>query len=125
LDRVQSEGTDLRLPELDSLRVLGTALRVRFRGEAARREFDDAVRTAKTMFALARHLGEHPTTAANLTGVAIATAAADTLEEMIQQPGCPNLYWALTDLPCPVVELRKGVQGDRALAATELAALRD
>src|SRR5438128_1133891 len=72
LDRVQSEGTDLRLPELDSLRLLGTALQVRFRGEVARRDFDDAVRTAKTMFALARHLGEHPTTAANRTGLAVA-----------------------------------------------------
>ena len=50
--------------------------------------------------------------------------AFDTLTEMIQQPGSPNLYWALTDLPCPLVELRKGAQGDRALADTELKAIR-
>jgi hypothetical protein len=124
-DRVQTEGTDLRLPEVDSMRLLGMALQVRFRGEAARRDFDDAVRTAKTMLALARHLGEHPTTAANRTGLAVAQMALDTLEEVVQQPGCPNLYWALTDLPCPLVDLRKGVQGDRVLAAAELQALRD
>ena len=44
---------------------------------------------------------------------------------MVQQPGCPNLYWALTDLPCPLVDLRKGVQGDRTLVAAELRPLRD
>jgi hypothetical protein len=125
LERVQTEGTDLRLPELDSLRVLATALQVRFRGEVARREFDDAVRTAKTMFALARHLGEHPTSAGNTLGLSVADRALDTLGEMVQQPGCPNLYWALTDLPCPVVDLRKGFQGDRALVAAELRPFRD
>lgn len=125
IDRVQAEGTDLRLPEVDAMRLLGTGLQVRFRGEVARRDFDAAVGTAKTMFALARHLGEHPTTAANRTGLAIAQMALDTLEEMVQQPGCPNLYWALTDLPCPLVEIRKGVQGDRVLAAAELRPLRD
>src|SRR5207302_1369969 len=57
LDRVQSEGTDLRQPEIASLRILGQSLQVRFRGEVARRDFDAAIVTAKTMFRLARHLG--------------------------------------------------------------------
>ena len=115
-----------RLPaELGPLQVLAAALQVRFRVEVAGRHFDDAVRTAKTMFALARHLGEHPTEVANLVGLWVAHLGLDTLEEMVQQPGCPNLYWALTDLPCPLVDLRKGVQGDRTLVAAELRLLRD
>jgi hypothetical protein len=125
LQRVQTEGMDLRLPELPPLRILGPALQVRLRIEVARRDFDDAVRTAKTMFAMARHLGEHPTVAGNLDGLALADLALDALEEMIQQPGCPNLYWALTDLPHPLVEIRKGLQGHCALVATELKPLRD
>lgn len=124
-DRVQAEGTDLRQPELAALWILGTGLRVRFRGEIARRDYDAAVRTAKTMFALARHLGEHPTLAANLVGLEVATLALDTLDEMVAQPGCPNLYWALTDLPGPLVELRKGVQGGRSLVDAELRGVRD
>jgi hypothetical protein len=39
---------------------------------------------------------------------------------MVQQPGCPNLYWALTNLPSPLVDLHKGIEGDRLLAKTEL-----
>ena len=33
---------------------------------------------------------------------------------------CPNLYWALTDLPSPLVDLRRGVQGERTMIAAEL-----
>lgn len=125
LDRVQTDGSDLRLPELTPLHELAVALQVRFRGEVARRDFDDAIRTAKTMFAFARHLGEYPALAANRLGLDIANMALETLTEMIQQSNCPNLYWALTDLPCPLVDLRKGAQGDRATADTELRGLRD
>jgi hypothetical protein len=125
LERVQTEGSDLRLPELGPLHVLAAALQVRFRGEVAEAQWDDAIRTAKTMFALARHLGEHPTGAGNLTGLAIADLALNTLEEMVQQPNCPNLYWALTDLPCPLVDLRKGMQGDRARLEADLRKLRE
>jgi hypothetical protein len=125
LERVLSDGPDLHLPELGPMRILATGLRVRFRIEVAGRHFDDAIRTAKTMFAFARHLGENPTTAANRLGLTTAGLALDALEEMLQQPGCPNLYWALTDLPGPLVDLRKGLQGDRALVDTELRRLRD
>ncbi len=125
LERVQNDGMDLMLPEMRPLRILGTGLRVRFRLEIAGKRFDDAVGTAKTMFALARHLGENPTVAGNRTGFFIANLALDTLEEMVGQPGSPNLYWALTDLPCPLVDLRKGIQGDRALVVADLRPIRD
>jgi hypothetical protein len=123
-ERVQTDGLALRQPELEPLRTLATALKVRFRIEVAGRRFDDAVRTAKTMFALARHLGENPTHAANQVGLFAAHSALDVLEEMVQQPGCPNLYWALTDLPTPLVDMRKGFQGERRLLETEFHPLR-
>jgi hypothetical protein len=125
LRHVQHDGMDLLVPEAGPLRVLGLALQVRFRAEVALRRFDDALHTAKTMLAMARHLGEYPSEAANLTGLVVANGALDRLEEMLAQPGCPNLYWALTDLPCPLVELRKGFQGDRLVVATDLRALND
>lgn len=125
IERVQSEGTEFRQSELKPLRVLGEAAQLRLRGRAAGRHYDDAVTTAKTMFALARHLGECPVGDANLVGVSIAEMALDALEEMVQQPRCPNLYWALSDLPTPLVDLRKGMQGDRLRASVDLAKLRD
>jgi hypothetical protein len=125
LERVQTDGMDMRQPELGPLQILGTALKVRFRTEVANGQLDEAVRTAKTMFAFARHLGENPTHAANQLGLSVANLAVDVLEEMVQEPDCPNLYWALTDLPSPLVDLRKGFQGDRSLMAKELRPIRD
>src|SRR5438132_1583997 len=113
LRNVQINGMDLLLPELGRLQVLAEALRVRFRAEVAGRHFEDAVRTTKTMFALARHLGEYPAEAANLVGLSVAHLGLDTLEAMVQPPGCPHLYWALTDYPGPRLHLRKGIQDDR------------
>jgi hypothetical protein len=123
LQKAKSEGFNLLVPDLQHMRQLASCLKVRFRAEVAERRFDDAVATAKTMFALSRHVAEHPTLIGGLVGIAIANVAIGPLEEMIQQPGCPNLYWALTDLPSPFVDLRRGLQGERLLADAEFAGL--
>jgi hypothetical protein len=75
------------------------------------------------MFAMARHMNEHPTLIGNLVGIAIAFVAIAPLEEMLELPGCPNLYWALTDLPSPLVSLDKGQEGERIMIHAELSDL--
>jgi hypothetical protein len=113
LAEIKRDGIAALIPEVQSMRELTAALKVRFRGEVADGRFDDALVTAKTMFALARHLGEHPSLIGDLVGIAIAFIAIGPLEEMIQEPGCPNLFWALANLPSPLVDLRNGLQGER------------
>ena len=125
LGNIQSGGMEAPPSEIGPIQVLAKALHVRFRGEVADRQFDKAIHTAKTMFALSRHLGEHPTEVANLVGLWLAHLGLNTLEEMVQQAKCPNLYWALTDLPSPLVDLRKGVQGEQTMVAAELRAIRE
>jgi hypothetical protein len=110
---LKAEGISVLLPDVQQLRMLANALKVRFRAEIALGRFDDALRTAKTMFAMARHLGEHPTFIGDLVGIAVANVAIGPLEEMLEQPGCPNLYWALTNLPKPLVPLALGAEGER------------
>ena len=39
------------------------------------------------------------------------------LDEMLEQPGCPNLYWALTNLPSPLISLDTGMDGERVMMA--------
>ena len=36
-----------------------------------------------------------------MVGAAIAYVMDAVLEELLKQPGAPNLYWALTTLPRP------------------------
>jgi hypothetical protein len=123
--KLKSDGIGLLLPDIQGLRELAGALQIRFRIEIAGHRYDDALVTAKTMFALSRHLGEHPTAIGDLVGIAIGTIALSTVDEMIQQPRCPNLFWALTDLPRPFIDLRKGLQGERSLIEAELPGLDD
>ena len=66
---------------------------------------------------------EHPTLIGNLVGISIANLAIGTLGEMLEHPGCPNLYWALTNLPTPLVPLDKGMGGERALVLSEFRGL--
>ena len=111
--KLRADGFETLLPDVQSMRTLARALAVRFRSEIASGRIDDAIRTAKTMFAMAHQLGEHPTLIGDLVGIAIASIAIGPLEEMIQQPECPNLYWALTNLPDPIVPLKRGLEGER------------
>jgi hypothetical protein len=117
--QIKTGGIGLLLPDLQGMRSLANALKARFRTEVALRRFDDALRTAKTLFAMSRHLSEHPTLIGNLVGVAIASVAIEPLQEMLEQPGCPNLYWALTNLPDPLVSMLKGTEGERLFVTGE------
>ncbi len=123
--QLRRDGVNTLLPDAQKMRSLASALKVRFRLEIAERHFDDALSTAKTMLALSRHFIEHPTLVGNLIGIAIASMTLDAVDEMIQQPGCPNLFWALTDLPIPFIDLRTGLQGERMWILTELPGLDD
>jgi hypothetical protein len=125
LPRIKTDGVGTLLPDIQQLRMLAAALKVRFRLEVAEKRFEDALTTAKTMFALSRHLGEHPSLIGELVGMAIANLAVGPLEEMVQQPGCPNLYWALTDLPAPFISLRNGLQGSRVMLACHAEGIED
>ncbi len=120
LFRSCADGINLLLPEVQQMRLLASVLQTRLRGEIADRRFDDALITAKTLFALARLLGEHPTLIGDLVGVAIASIGTETIQEMLQLPGAPNLYWALAELPQPFIDLRKGLQGERLLVMNEI-----
>jgi len=125
MHKIRTDGIGLLLPDLQKMRELAAGLQNRFRQEVAQRRFDDALVTAKTMFALSRHTGDHPTLIGNLVGIAIAYITIGPLEEMLEQPGCPNLYWALTSLPRPLVSLDNGLEGERMLIGAELRGLSD
>ena len=117
--KLKTDGINLLLPDVQGMRALARALAVRFRGEVALGRIDDGIRTAKTIFAMSRHLGEHPNVIGNLVGIAIANIGIQPLEEMLEQPGCPNLYWALTNLSSPLVSTEKGLAGKREIVRVE------
>lgn len=111
--KLKQDGIALLIPEVQKMRDVAHVLTRRLRVEIADGRLDDALHTTKTLFALARMLGEHPTLIGDLVGLYVARLTLERVEEMLAQPGSPNLFWALTDLPHPFIDLRKGYQGER------------
>jgi hypothetical protein len=115
----------LRLPELQQTRMFGRMLSAKARLEISERKYDEAVRTMQTGFALARDVAKGPTLIHALVGTAICTMMTDRIREMIQQPDSPNLYWALSTLPRPVIDFRPGFDAEACTLYLELPELRD
>jgi hypothetical protein len=120
LQKAKTDGIGLLLPDVQKMRMLAAELKDRFQEEQGQRRFDDGIYTAKTMFSMSRHFNDHPTLIGQLVGIAIAYVTIGPLEDMLEQPGCPNLYWALTSLPNPFITIEKGIEGERIMIGAEI-----
>lgn len=110
------EGLDVvnfLLPEMQDLRDLARALRLKARVEIAERRYDDAVETLRWGYQLARDCAEQPLLISNLVGMAIAATMNEPLVELIEAPGSPNLFWAIAALPQPLIDVRRAIEFER------------
>ena len=115
---IRRDGIGTLLPEVQKMRELASVLNVRMRYEIATKNFEKAAYSARTFFGLAQSFETHPTLIASLVGLAVEAICLHALEEMIQQPGCPNLYWSFTEIPAEGLSLRTAIQGEKLLAMT-------
>jgi hypothetical protein len=113
LPRIRQDGISLLLPDMQGFRDFANLLALRARLEIAEGHPDEAVRTLQTGYALARDVGEAPLLITSLIGLAIANVMDEEVENLMQMPAGPNLYWALTGLPRPFVRMDRAVQGDQ------------
>jgi hypothetical protein len=100
---------ELPLDDIQSLRELAQLLSIQCRLELSEGHFARAAETLQTGFAMARHIGESNLLIQDLVAIAIASIMLGRVEEWIQTPGSPNLYWALSDLPRPFVSVRRSI----------------
>jgi hypothetical protein len=112
---VRRDGHGTLLPDLQKMRQLADVLKTLVRGEIAAGDTVGALRSLKVHLGLAKTLESNPTLIGHLVGVAITTIACNALDELVQADGCPNLFWSLTDLPTPFLDLRPAVQGERVM----------
>jgi hypothetical protein len=124
-ERIREDGIGLVVPDVQSMRVFSTLLLLRARTELLDGRFDQAASTLQTSLQLARDLGEGPTLIQSLVGVSVANQTLLAVEDWVQRPDAPNLYWALTVLPQPLVDLRNGLQGERVVIDHLLPGYRD
>jgi hypothetical protein len=109
------EAIDILLPDCQSMRQLARLMQLKAKVETAERAYDQAVDTIETGITLGRHVSEGPFIINNIAGLGICTVMLDRVEELIAQPGAPNLYWALTALPRPLVCMRHALETEQRL----------
>jgi hypothetical protein len=100
------------LPEVQRIRSFARLLQLQARLQIVEGRLDDALDTFRTGYAIGRHVAAGTTFISDLVGMAICGQMSKRIEEMIQQPGAPNLYWALTALPRPLIDLRSGAEAE-------------
>lgn len=105
-----SEVISFLLPEFQTSRELGRLLALRARLAIAERRYDDAIESMRMSYRLGRDVAQPPFLVCALIGIAIEQINNGTLLELIAAPDSPNLYWALTDLTSPPVDLRPAVR---------------
>jgi len=113
------------LPELSQLRQFGRILGTKSRIHIARYEFDDAVKTLQTGYSAGQHAVAGETLVNSLVGIMICSITSEQVMELVQQPDSPNLYWALTAMPRPLIDLRPAVEAEMHSVELSFPELRD
>jgi hypothetical protein len=94
------------IPEMQHLRNVGNLLALKARWQMAEGRTADALETLQTGYALARQTADCPFLVCSLVGIALGNVMDQQVETLIQTSKCPNLYWSLTALPDPLVDLQ-------------------
>jgi hypothetical protein len=100
------------MPTLSNWRFAAKIVALRTRVAVYDGRLEDALRSLQTNLAMAQDVADGPTLIQELVGIAIARLAAQGIEDFISKPDSPNLYWALSSLPDPLISASKGLQGE-------------
>ena len=103
------------LEEVQRARGLARVLQMKARLELAEGKLDEALETLRHGYQLSRDVAQPPLLINALVGVAICRMMNDTLSELIDQPGAPNLYWAIASLPRPMIDFRPALRTEMEL----------
>jgi len=122
---LRNEGFRAALPSLGDRAHLARVLALRIRLHLAQKQHQQAVHDLQTGMAMARHLGEGSTLIHSFVGVAVAAQMVPRMDELIAAPGSPNLYWALTALPRPIIDLSGPLADERSSLLLTYPDLRD
>ena len=110
--KLRKDGFNMLLPDLQAMRHISRALALDCRLQLKKGNIEKALEDAKAGFTLSYHLGNSPTLIQGLVAIASGSIMLPRLDEIIQQEKSPNLYWALTSLPRPLVDFRNGIGGE-------------
>lgn len=113
------------LPEVQQMRTYGRLLAAKAHLEIAEGQYAEAIETLQTGLTASQHVARGQFLVNALVGSSIGSLMTTQMEQMVQQPDAPNLYWALTALPQPLIDYRPAFEMERNFCILQFPDLRD
>jgi hypothetical protein len=86
---------------------------------------DDAVKILGQLIAMGPHLCQEPFLVSNLVGAACVNIGLDKAYYLSEHPSAPNLYWAIAQLPKPLIQIEQSLAFEREFLFEQVKALRE
>jgi hypothetical protein len=115
----------LLLPDAQSMRNYEPMILLQARVALAQGDFAAGAHHLETGFAFARHVADGPTLIHKLIGFALAMQFVGGVGDFIDRPDAPNLYWALTALPRPLIDIRGPMEWEYNMVELQVPELAD
>jgi hypothetical protein len=111
----RQDGFGTLLPYLSDLRMLARVIALKARLQIADGKYAEAAYTLQTGFGLARHLDRWEAFLIQMLVAAnVQNMMLEQVEFWVSRPGSPNLTWSLVNLPQPMLNVRGGLEYERA-----------
>jgi hypothetical protein len=121
----RTEGFKTFLPYLHEVRPLARLAVLSGRLKIADGDYAGAVEDLGIPLAHARHLNGEAMLVQLLVAASVAQMSVGQVPEVVQQEYSPNLYWALSALPAPMLDVRRCMQFERAGAYFSIPQLKE
>ncbi|MCP4612403.1 MAG: hypothetical protein GY845_27210 [Planctomycetes bacterium] len=100
------------IQKLRKYRIFPLLLDLQVSLQIADKQYDEAIKSIQTGIAMSQNFGKSPNLIQGMLGVSFGKFICRQLEEFVQQSDGPNLYWALRELPQPLVDLTEQAMVD-------------
>lgn len=119
------DGFDLTMPPLHDFRLMVKVMTLRTRLALEQGHWQQALMSLQDGLVMGANMDEGVMLVQSLVGMAIARVTLGELETWCQTPGTPNLYWALTALPDPLVSAADAYDYEQAMIVQTFPRLRE
>jgi hypothetical protein len=121
----RTEGFRTLLPFLNDARALARLAALSARLKMTDGDLDGAVAELALPLVQAHHLNDRAVLVQLMVASSVSDLALSQVQELIAQEHAPNLYWALGDLPAPLLDLRSAMKMERACAYFSIPQLKE
>jgi hypothetical protein len=112
---VRQQGIALLMPYLNNMKVIARLISLKARLSVVEGDMDEAVRWLRVGYAGARHMDQQSILIQGLVAMGMLGLYNNAALDLIQSDKGPNMYWALTNLPNPMMDFRRMMETERGI----------